>query len=345
MKAKANLYEGKGVFRVHDVDIKHPGPHEVRLQIAYCGICGTDLHIYDGGLDYRIKNLPQAVGHECSGTVVEIGSEIKEWKVGDRVVVRPLDYCGECIACKAGHSHVCANLNFMGIESEGAFQNYWTVHERTLHHLPDSISMLHGALVEPLAVCCHAVSRGVLKAGENAVVIGGGPIGLLTALVARYRGARVVVSEVNPVRLQKLNDMGFETINPKETDPIKYVKEWTNGDGADIVFEVSGSQPGLDTMVELPHPRGRIVLVASYPKPMQVFLRELFMKEVNLIFTRVYEAKDFDDALQMMSENAFDAEKLISRIYPLSEVQQGMELCASGIGDVVKVMIDCQKTE
>lgn len=342
---KANLYEGNGTFRIHDVDIKHPGPHEVRVKIAYCGICGTDLHIYDGGLDYRIKHLPQAVGHECSGVVEEVGSDVTDWKIGDRVVIRPLDYCGTCVACRAGHSHVCANLKFMGIESEGAFQNYWTVHERTLHHLPDSISLKHGALVEPLAVCCHAVSRGELKAGEYAVVIGGGPIGLLTALVARYRGARVVVSEVNPVRLSKVKEMGFDTVNPKEVDLVKYVYEATNGDGADIVFEVSGSQAGLDTMVNLPHPRGRIVLVASYPHPMQVFLRELFMKEVNLITTRVYEAKDYEDALDMMTKNTFDPDALISRIYPLSQVQQGMELCASGVGDVVKVLIDCQKTE
>ena len=338
---KANLYEGNGTFRVHDVEIKHPGPHEVRVQIAYCGICGTDLHIYDGGLDYRIKHLPQAVGHECSGTIAEVGSEVTAWKVGDRVVIRPLDYCGECVACKAGHSHVCANLKFMGIESEGAFQNYWTVHERTLHHLPDSISLKHGALVEPLAVCCHAVSRGELKSGEYAVVIGGGPIGLLTALVARYRGARVVVSEPNPIRLAKVREMGFDAVDPRETDLVKYVYEETNGDGADIVFEVSGSQAGLDTMVNLPHPRGRIVMVASYPKPMQVFLRELFMKEVNLITTRVYEAKDYEDALSMMQANTFDPESLISAVYPLSGVEDGMKLCASG-GDVVKVLIDCQ---
>lgn len=342
---KACMYEGNQTMALHEVPPVEPGPHEVQLKIAYCGICGTDLHLFKGGLDYRIKNLPQAIGHECSGTIEKVGSEVTDWKAGDRVVVRPLDYCGECVACKAGHSHVCANLKFMGIESPGAFQNFWTVHERTLHRMPEGLSMLHGALVEPLAVCCHAVSRGGVKAGDYSVVIGGGTIGLITALVLKYRGAKVVVSEINPNRLAKLREMGIEAIDPRETNLVDFVKAQTEGVMADNVFECSGSQPGLDSVPWLCHPRGNAVLVASYPHPMQYFFREHFMKEVNIIFTRVYEACDFDEALDMMSKNAFNCDALISEVISLGKVQEGIEKCLDPAGKVVKVMVDCQTQE
>ncbi|MBQ5322659.1 MAG: alcohol dehydrogenase catalytic domain-containing protein [Oscillospiraceae bacterium] len=342
---KASMYEGNQKIALHEIEPTEPGPHEVRLKIAYCGICGTDLHLFKGGLDYRIKNIPQAIGHECSATVDKVGSEVTDWKPGDRVVVRPLDYCNECVACKAGHSHVCANLKFMGIESPGAFQNFWTVHERTLHRIPDDLSLLHGALVEPLAVCCHAASRGEVKSGEYAVVIGGGTIGLMTALVLKYRGLKVVVSEINPNRLAKVPSMGIDTINPKETDVLEYVKNWTNGDLVDVVFECSGAQPALDTVPWLCHPRGRVVLEASYPHPMQYFFREHFMREVNIIFTRVYEAVDYEEALDMMSKNPFNCDDLISEIIPLGKVQEGIETCLDPAGKVVKIMVDCQSQE
>lgn len=342
---KASMYEGNQTIRLHDVDPVEPGAHEVQLRIAYCGICGTDLHLFKGGLDYRIQQIPQAIGHECSAIIEKVGSDVTEWKPGDRVVVRPLDYCGTCIACKAGHQHVCANLKFMGIESPGAFQNYWTVHERTLHRIPDDLSLLHGALVEPLAVCCHVASRAEVKPGEFALVIGGGPIGLMTALVLKYRGVDVVVSEINPNRLAKVESMGIKTVNPKEVDVAQYVKEATNGDMADAVFECSGSQPALDTAPWICHPRGRVVLVASYPHPMQYFFREHFMKEVNIIFSRVYEACDFEEALDMMSKKPFDCDALISDVIPLGKVQEGIETCLDPAGKVVKVMVDCQTQE
>lgn len=342
---KASMYEGNQTVKLHDCQPIEPSDHEVQLKIAYCGICGTDLHLFKGGLDYRIKKLPHVMGHECSAVIEKVGSKVTEWKPGDRVVVRPLDYCGNCVACKAGNEHVCANLKFMGIESDGAFQNFWTVPERTLHRMPDNLSLLHGALVEPLAVCCHAVSRGMVKKGDYSVVIGGGTIGLITALVLKYRGARVVVSEINPNRLAKLREMGLDAIDPRETDIVEYVKEQTGGDMADNAFECSGSQPGLDTMPWLCHPRGNAVFVASYPHPMQYFFREHFMKEVNIIFTRVYEAKDFEEALDMMAKNAFDCDALISEILPLGKVQEGIEKCLDPAGKVVKVMIDCQSQE
>jgi threonine dehydrogenase-like Zn-dependent dehydrogenase len=167
----------------------------------------------------------------------------------------------------------------------------------------------------------------------------------MTALVLKYRGARVVVSEVNANRLAKLKEMGLETVDSRTENLVDYVKAHTNGDMADAVFECSGSQPGLDSVPWLCHPRGTAILVASYPHPMQYFFREHFMKEVNIVFTRVYEARDFEESLDMMSKKPFDCDALITEILPLGKVQEGIEKCLDPAGKVVKVMIDCQSQE
>ena len=145
----------------------------------------------DGCID-----MPQVIGHEMSGKIVEMGTDVTGWAIGDSVVVRPLDACGQCAACNAGNGHVCQELNFIGIDSPGAFQGSWTVPAYTLHRLPDDMPMDLAALVEPMAVACHDVRLGEVVSGEKAVVIGGGPIGLLNALVARHAGAEVRVAEV-----------------------------------------------------------------------------------------------------------------------------------------------------
>ncbi|MEI8641216.1 alcohol dehydrogenase catalytic domain-containing protein [Pseudoalteromonas sp. Hal099] len=168
---QAAEYIGNKSFRIVAGQAIKPQADEVRLDVGFVGICGTDMHIYHGVMDQRV-NPPHTIGHEISGVVAELGSNVTNLQVGDRVVVRPLDYCGDCPACNAGHSHVCHNLKFMGIDSVGAFQNSWTVKARTIHKLPDNVSLEQGALIEPLSVACHDISRSRLKAGEKAVVIG-----------------------------------------------------------------------------------------------------------------------------------------------------------------------------
>ncbi|MGE4277902.1 MAG: zinc-binding dehydrogenase, partial [Lawsonibacter sp.] len=204
------------------------------------------------------------------------------------------------------------------------------------------ISLLHGALIEPLAVCFHALERSQSKPGDTAVIIGAGPIGLMTALVARYLGLHVVISEMNPIRIEKARQFGLTTVNPKDMDLRQYIFFATDGVGADAIFEVSGSQAGLDTVTELIHPHSRIVLVAAYPHPMQLKLQKLFMGEVNLTMTRNYNHSDFDAAIKMMEAASVNFDALITTILPLDQVQQGMELCGSPSGEVVKVMISCQ---
>ena len=153
---QAAYYAGDRKFKLSGCKIQPPDPGQVRIEVAYCGVCGSDLYIYMGHMDRRI-DMPQVIGHEMSGTIAEIGEGVTGWVVGDSVVVRPLDACSECAAYHVGNSHVCQNLNFIGIDSPGVFQSSWMVPAFTLHRLPIDMAMDLAALVELMAVACHDV--------------------------------------------------------------------------------------------------------------------------------------------------------------------------------------------
>jgi 2-desacetyl-2-hydroxyethyl bacteriochlorophyllide A dehydrogenase len=336
---KAAHYINVGKFEIRDTSPLPPAADEVTIRVAYCGICGTDLHIFHGKMDARVKP-PQVIGHEMSGTLVAVGSQAKGWKVGDRVTVRPLDWCSECAACKAGHSHVCMKLKFMGIDSIGSFQEHWNVKARTLYRVPEQVSLKHAALIEPLAVACHDVRRAQLRAGEFAVVLGGGPIGLLIAMVAKAAGARVLVSEINPFRIAFARQAGFEVVNPAEQDLVAAVNVATGGAGADVVFEVTAAAAAAKVMTELPRVRGRIVVVGIYTQPPALDLFKFFWRELELCGARLYESEDFDRALAVAATGGLPLDSLITGVFPLAEIQAGFA-SLEGDATAIKTLIQC----
>lgn len=336
---KAAYYEGQEHIRVGDCYPVSPAPGQVQIQVSHCGICGTDVHVFHGKMDHRVQ-FPQVLGHEMSGTVTAIGEGVSGFAPGDRVTVMPLDPCGACPACKAGHSHVCLKLKFIGIDAPGALQALWTVPAHTLHRLPANVSLEHGALVEPIAVACHDVRLGEVTAGEFVVVQGGGPIGSLVALVARDAGARVVVSEVNPFRIKLARDLGLDVVDPRDTDLVEFVNAQTGGAGADAVFEVSGSAAGAEMMTKLPRVRGRIVVVAIFAEPTKVDLFRCFWRELRIIGTRVYEHEDFDKAISLIASGSLPFDKLITDVYSLDQLEHGFRQLEKG-GDVMKILVRC----
>jgi len=335
----AAFFEGNQTLRVGDCAEVAPGPGQVQIRVAFCGICGTDLHLFHGAMAHRLT-LPHVMGHEMSGTIAALGSGVEGWNLGDRVTVRPLDPCGHCPACKSGHSHICHNLKFIGIDTPGALQGMWTVPAHTLHRLPDSLSLRDGALVEPIAVACHDVRMSELHVDEFAVVIGGGPIGILIALVAQARGARVLQAEVNPFRLQLARDLGIEAVNPLEIDLPALVNERTGGAGADVVFEVSGSAAGSEMMTKLPRTRGRIVVVAIYAEPPKVDLFRFFWRELKLIGARVYEPEDFERAIHIAASGHMPVDRLITEVMPLNRLEEAMHRMEGG-GACMKILVSC----
>uniref|UniRef100_Q025V7 Alcohol dehydrogenase GroES domain protein n=1 Tax=Solibacter usitatus (strain Ellin6076) TaxID=234267 RepID=Q025V7_SOLUE len=336
---RAAFFEGNRTLRVGDCAEVAPGAGQVQINVEFCGICGTDLHLFHGAMAHRLT-LPHVMGHEMSGTLAAVGEGVAGWQAGDRVTVRPLDPCGTCPACRMGHSHICHNLKFIGIDTPGALQGMWTVPAHTLHRLPDSLSLREGAMVEPIAVACHDVRMSELQAGEFAVVIGGGPIGILIALVAKARGARVLQAEVNPFRLQLARDLGIDAVNPAETDLPALVNQHTAGAGADVVFEVSGSSAGCEMMTRLPRTRGRIVVVAIYAEPQKVDLFRFFWRELRLAGARVYEPEDFDGAIALAASGKLPLDRLITDVLPLSRLEEAMHRMERG-GDCMKILVSC----
>ncbi|MFZ0042749.1 MAG: zinc-binding dehydrogenase, partial [Solirubrobacteraceae bacterium] len=320
---KAVYYQGPGQFVVGSGTALPPGEGEVRLDVAYCGLCGTDLHIAHGSMDHRL-HPPQVIGHEMSGTVAELGAEVTGLAPGDKVVVRPLDSRGETAADK-GVSHISRNLRFLGIDTPGAFQNSWTVPAFTVHRLPPDIDLKIAALTEPLAVACHDVRRARVAAGETVVVIGGGPIGVLISLVARTRGAQVILSEVNTSRLAFARQLGLTVIDPGQTDVAQAIEDITAGAGADVVFEVSGSAAGATTMTRLAGLRGRVVVVAIFSSPPAVNLHDVFWKELEIVGARVYEPEDYENAIALVVSGRLPLADLITSVEPLEKLHEALE--------------------
>jgi 2-desacetyl-2-hydroxyethyl bacteriochlorophyllide A dehydrogenase len=320
----AAFYRGNKTFIVEQTEAAKPASGEVAVRIAFCGICGTDMHVYHGNMDARVGHN-RIVGHEMSGVVAGIGDEVEGFTLGQKVVVRPLDHCGDCPACNAGHTHICHKLKFLGLDTDGAMQEIWCVPAHTLHHLPDALRLDHAALIEPVAVACHDVRLSALKAGEDVVVIGGGPIGVLVAMVARDTGGKVTISEVNPNRIEIAHKLGFDTVNPAEQDLAQAINEKTAGKGADVVFEVSGTQKGVDAMTEIAATRARIVMVAIHAQKPQIDLFQFFWRELQLLGARVYEAADYDKAIDIITSGGVDADTIITDVSPLSDIQAAFE--------------------
>jgi len=335
----ASFYEGNHTFSVSEKSITQPKTGEVQIKVAYCGVCGTDVHIYHGMMDKRVQK-PMTIGHEMSGTIEALGDGVEGFSIGEKVVVRPLDNRAEKPSDK-GFSHICKDLKFIGIDSPGAMQQYWNVPAFTLHKLPANTDLKLAALVEPLSVACHDVRLSELVSDEVAVVLGGGPIGMLVAMVAKNKGARVIISEVNPVRVALAKELGFETVNPAEINIVEFIERETEGKLADVVFEVAGVQPTVDLMSDIAGIRSRIVMVAIHGQPKNVNLFQFFWKELKLIGARVYEKEDYDEAIRLVTANEMPFEKMITKVAPLKDIQNVFQNIDKN-PDGMKVLLDCQ---
>lgn len=336
---RATQYEGNKTFKVIEKEIEEPKVGEVRIKVAYVGVCGTDVHIYHGMMDKRV-NIPETIGHEMSGVIDAIGEGVTGFEIGEKVVVRPLDD-RKVKPSDKGFNHICEELKFIGIDSPGAMQQYWNVPSFVLHKLKENTDLKLAALIEPLSVAAHDVRLSGLKAGETAVILGGGPIGLLVALVAKDTGANVIISEVNENRIAKAKELGLNAVSPMKLDLVEYVKEQTEGRRADVVFEVAGVQPALDIMCEVAGIRGRIVMVAIHGQKKEIDLFKFFWKELKLIGARVYEKEDYEKAIALITANELPFDKMITDVQPLTNIQKVFESIDKN-PEGLKVLMDCQ---
>lgn len=343
MSAQRVAYTAARTLTVEPAPTAPPPPGHVAVQVAYTGICGTDLHIFHGDMDARV-GPPAVIGHEMSGRIADIGDGVAGWRIGQHVTVMPLDWCGQCPACQAGHTYICHRLVFLGIDAAGSLQNTWVVPAHTLVALPDGLPLEHAALVEPTAVAVHDVRRAELQEGEKTLVVGAGPIGVLIALVARRTGADVLLAEPDAYRRGVAERLGLSTADPLAQGMAERIDEWTGGAGAAVAFEVSGAAAGVTTAVDALATRGRLVQVAIHTAPREINLHRFFWRELTLLGARLYQRTDFEEAARLLADGAIPAGELISRVEPLDHAADAFHALESGAG-VMKVLVDCRTAE
>jgi 2-desacetyl-2-hydroxyethyl bacteriochlorophyllide A dehydrogenase len=333
---RASYYRGDRTFQTGPASMPVAGADDALLRVRRVGICGTDLHIYQGHLDHRVPR-GGIIGHEVFAEVVSAPPQSGVVS-GDRVIVIPMLTCGACHACRMGASYLCQRLKVLGVDAPGGMQDYWAVPVDRLLKVPDSIRDEDAPLIEPLAVAVHDVARAEIKRGDAVAVFGGGPIGCLIALVSALAGARVKVVEINPHRVEMLNRFGLDTLGP-ETDAIPAIAEWTDGRGADVAFEVSGSPAAARVITEVVRVWGTVAVIGIHAEPVPFSLYSIFARELKVHGSRLYTKGAWEEAIQLVAGGAISVGPLVSRVIPLEELQQGMEAALGG-GPVMKVIVD-----
>jgi 2-desacetyl-2-hydroxyethyl bacteriochlorophyllide A dehydrogenase len=316
-----------------EVPIVPIGADDALIKVRACGFCGSDIGIISGV--HPRARPPLTVGHEFCGVIAALGSAQSGIGLGDPVTVYPLISCGICSACRNDYPHVCSKLRLYGFDAEGAMAEYIRVPISSLIPLPPDMPPETGALIEPLAVAVHAVSRATWAVDTTAVVIGAGPIGLLTGLVAKARGVpQVLITDILHSRLQLAHEVGLVAVHTDELSGI--VAELTDGEGVDLVFECAGASGSARDMTAITRPRGTIVNVSVFKQPVPVDLQAVNFKELTLLGSRVYTRNDFAEAVRLAS--GLPLKKLITHRFPLHEAATAYARFKSGEG-VCKVLV------
>lgn len=330
----AAVWAAVDTMSVRELPAPQVPPGWALVRVLYNGICGTDLAIVHGAHPRAAAGL--VPGHEIVGTVVVPGDGGPG--AGATVVVEPLISCGNCRACRSGATHVCRDLQLYGIDAPGGLAQYVALPPAVLHRLPDGVDPRVGALVEPLAVAVHAVSTARVTAGDVVAVAGGGPIGVLTALVARRAGAaRVIVSEPSAWRRGVLADLGL-TVVPRDRTLTDVVLEHTSQEGADITFDAAGHPAVTPELTAGTRVLGSVVVVGVHKAPAPVDLQAVCFKELSVRGVRVYTRADVVRAIDLVAEGALDLERLPVQVFPLAEVSAAVTAAADGSA-ALKVLV------
>jgi len=335
---KAVRYEGNERIAVIDTKTPELNPGDVCIRVTHAGICGTDLTIVAGGIA-RVP-VPLIMGHEFAGTVAALpDDDTSGLQVGNRVTVYPLISCGTCYVCQAGTPHVCRNLGLYGVDTAGGFAEYVTVAHDAVFKLPDSVDDVSAALIEPLSVAIHDVRRSFLEVGDNVVVTGAGPIGLLIAMLARLGGAAtVVLTEVSAERLRIARELDFVAVDASQDNLVSAVLEHTNGRGADVLFEATGHPSVAEHLLDLVKTRGQILQVGIPKKPMRIDLQKVVFNEVTITGARVYERSDYARAIELAAQGKIDLNAIVTHSMSINDAAAAFD--AARGGSAVKVILE-----
>jgi 2-desacetyl-2-hydroxyethyl bacteriochlorophyllide A dehydrogenase len=322
---KAAVFKGAGrPMQVEVVADPTPDPGQLVLSVAYCGICGTDLHSTREGPAMLPCN--SVLGHEFVGDVVALGQDLRdEWQQGDRVCALPFISCGTCAACLSGKAFECSELACIGVNAPGGFAEYVATSECNTLKLPDSLSTLDAALIEPLAVGLHAVRAGGLRAGQRVLITGAGPIGLAVALWARFMGARdVVISEPAPERRALALSMGATAVIAPGADLAEQFADIAGG-SPEVLFECVGAPGLIQQCIDIAPRRAMLVPVGVCEQPDTILPFPALIKELSIRFAIAYSRADYETVIAMLSQGRIDASAMVTAVVSLDEMPAAFE--------------------
>jgi (R,R)-butanediol dehydrogenase/meso-butanediol dehydrogenase/diacetyl reductase len=340
----------------HDIrveDVPEPvtlGERDVLVRPSWCGVCGTDLHEFVAGpivipATPHPRNgsmLPQILGHEFSGLVLETGSDVTKVRPGDRVSIMPLIFCGHCYYCARGLNHLCTTMAATGLSAPwGGIAERAVVADYQVSRLPDSVSDVQGALVEPTAVAAYGVDAARLSAGDTLLITGVGPIGALAAIYAAAAGARVILAEPNPNRaaFARSLDLG-EVIDPNEGDVVEAIRALTDGIGVDASVECSGNARALNSCIASTRSRGTVVQTGLHTAPVEIDPMQVSLKDLSIIGTWCFPVYDWPRVIALIASGRCPVERVVTSQIATEDVVSGaFEPLLDPAGHEVKVMV------
>jgi (R,R)-butanediol dehydrogenase/meso-butanediol dehydrogenase/diacetyl reductase len=350
---RAAVWYGRRDTRVVDVpDAPKPGSGEVKIKVAWVGVCGTDLHEYAAGPIFMPvtphpltgKAAPLIQGHEFSGIVIEVGPDVERFKAGDRVTADSATWCGTCWACQRREYSLCDKCAYLGLGRDGVFAEYVTMPAAGVFHLPPELSLEKASFCEPTAVAVHALRRGRMTPGDSVLVIGSGNQGLLTWQILRHSAAhKVFVAARRGARANVARQLGADVLDPTEIDVVAEVRKRTDGDGVDLTIETAGQPETVTMALQSTRKQGRIVEVGIFEKPATFDLNDLVFNERELIGI-MNNGGEFPQAIQLLADGRVDPTPMISNRISLEEVvTKGFEECVLNKRANVKVIVNCNE--
>lgn len=329
---------GKIEFR--DVPKPIPQDNQVIIQVKRIGVCGSDIHVFHGLHPYT--GYPIVQGHEVSGIIAEVGSQVKSLSVGDKVTFMPQVTCGKCYPCRHGMYHICELLKVMGFQTDGAAQEFFAIDAEKVLRLPDNISFDQAAMVEPLSVAVHAIARsGEDVQDKNVLVLGAGTIGNLVGQVVKASGAKVVmITDVNDYKLDKARQCGLDfAVNPHKEDLNQVILRVFGPDRADLILECVGVQETITQAISNARKGTTIVVVGVFAQKPQVDLGLVQDRELSLVGTLMYQKRDYEKAIELVAGGKLFLDEMITHHFPFKEYANAYKTIDRAKGNIMKVMI------
>jgi len=328
LKALVKTKTGKGHLELIDVNEPKPRVKEVKIKVEYAGICGTDIHIY---YDEFPTTPPITLGHEFSGTIVDIGEEVTRFKIGDKVVAEnSWSSCEICSLCRKGRDTLCPERVCIGVSQNGVFAKYVLYKEHLIHLIPENVDMLSAALTEPMACAVHGVvERSRVNSGDIVIISGPGPIGLFSMQLARSMGAIVIVTGISldQKRLDIAKKLGADyAVNIQKEDIKSLINTITNNEGADVVLECSGAESAVDQGIDLLKKCGIFTQIGLHGKPINIDFEKICFKELDVYGSLSQTNFAYKRTLALLSEKKVNSKALVTHIFPLEEWGKGFKI-------------------